>query len=65
MEASEWRDMKIGDTVILLEEFALSGNPAGLVLGFAGCDTVLVFWGEDFPCEAEYYDQLRIIGTRL
>ena len=29
----------------------------GLVLGFAR-GMVLVFWGEDFPCEEEYCEQL-------
>lgn len=40
----------------------LAGQPrVGLVLGFALRGMVLVFWGEDFPCEEEYREQLAIV----
>ena len=59
--------MKIGDTVIINRTwFSGSGwthfawERLGLVLGFDG-DLVQIFWGEDFPCEEEYPDQLVVV----
>tara|TARA_Y100000817_G_scaffold91233_1_gene71015 strand:- start:139 stop:318 length:180 start_codon:yes stop_codon:yes gene_type:complete len=59
--------MKIGDTVIINRTwFPGSGwthfawERLGLVLGFDG-DLVQIFWGEDFPCEEEYPDQLVVV----
>ena len=59
--------MKIGDTVIIEREWSresgwkhFAWERLGLVLGFDG-DLVQVFWGEDFPCEEEYPDQLVVV----
>ena len=60
--------MKVGDTVMIDRSWgrAMSGwkhiawERLGLVLGFDG-DLVQVFWGEDFPCEEEYHDQLVVV----
>ena len=53
--------MKAGDTVML----TAAGAPhhwtrVGLVLGWSR-GMVLVFWGEDFPCEPEYLEQLKVV----
>ncbi len=60
--------MKVGDTVKLadfghheLHEAPEFGwDRLGLVLGFEH-GLVQVFWGEDFPCEDEYHDQLAVL----
>jgi len=60
-------DPKIGDTVMLrLNRWPgvpgdFENARVGLVLGFANRGMVLVFWGEDFPCEEEYREQLVVI----
>jgi len=56
--------MKTGDLVRMLP---LPGEReawqrAGLVLGYTRDNTVLVFWGEDFPHEEEYREQLEVIN---
>ena len=51
--------MKIGDAVMLIRR-CKSWDRLGLVLGFQG-GYVQVFWGEDFPCEDEYPDQLEVV----
>ncbi len=50
--------MKVGDSVILADRGVWCR--IGLVLGFER-NMVLVFWGEDFPHEEEYFDQLEVI----
>ena len=51
--------MKVGDSVMVHP--AVGGwNRIGLVLGFRAC-WVLVFWGEDFPYEEEYPEQLMAV----
>ena len=63
--------MKVGDTVKIEKEWSakLGHKPGwahfawdrlGLVLGFE-YGMVQVFWGEDFPCEDEYLDQLLVV----
>ena len=53
--------MKVGDTVRMCNDWR---NPMwhriGLVLGYSR-DMILVFWGEDFPCEEEYREQLEVV----
>jgi hypothetical protein len=53
--------MKVGDSVMMLP---IGDGPAwrrvGLVLEFSR-HMVLVFWGEDFPCEEEYREQLEVV----
>ena len=57
--------MKVGDTVRVSPW--QQGWPAapwkrlGLVLGFRPGGYVLVYWGEDFPCEEEYPEQLEVM----
>ncbi len=50
--------MKVGDTVI--EVGKRGWNRIGLILEFSG-GMVLVFWGDDFPCEPEYPEHLEVI----
>ncbi len=56
--------MKVGDSVISIPQGITSCWSAweriGLVLGFDG-SMVFVFWGEDFPYEEEYRDQLMVV----
>jgi len=58
--------MKVGDTVKLNQVFdpaslsMVDWDRLGLVLGF-NCGLVQVFWGEDFPCEDEYPEQLVVV----
>ena len=52
--------MKIGDSVVVCPSMEGRWHRIGLVLGFRAC-WVLVFWGEDFPCEEEYPDQLMTV----
>ena len=59
--------MKVGDSVIMLP-LGISVHlgceawkRVGLVLGFNRDNMVLVFWGEDFPCEEEYREQLEVV----
>ena len=61
--------MKVGDTVQLAGDrqvfnpsslSMVSWDRTGLVLGFSR-GLVQVFWGEDFPCEDEYPDQLVVV----
>ena len=49
--------MKIGDTVMSSVDH---WKRLGLILGFE-VGYVLVFWGEDFPCEKEYPEQLQVV----
>ena len=59
--------MKVGDSVIMLPlgTSTYLGCEAwkrvGLVLGFSRDNMILVFWGEDFPCEEEYREQLEVV----
>ena len=66
--------MKVGDSVILREDDIDLWNRVGLVLGFKSSayeehdylrglhdGIVVVFWGEDFPYEEEYFEQLEVI----
>jgi len=58
--------MKIGDSVRMLPLRTSTylgcedWQRIGLVLGYSR-DMVLVFWGEDFPCEEEYREQLEVV----
>ena len=61
--------MKVGDTVMINREWSkkwcirwkhVAWERVGLVLGFDG-DLAQVFWGEDFPFEEEYPDQLEVV----
>jgi hypothetical protein len=55
--------MKIGDSVMCLG-FGTGDegwDRIGLVLELHH-DMVLVFWGEDYPCEEEYPEQLQVVG---
>ena len=51
--------MKVGDSVAMTRH-SFGWDRIGLVLGFKR-DKVLVFWGEDFPCEEEYPEQLVVM----
>ena len=54
--------MKVGDTVIMLPVgIGPAWQRVGLVLGYTRDNMVLVFWGEDFPCEEEYREQLEVV----
>ena len=53
--------MKVGDSVMLTGPLAGQWIRIGLVLGYSS-GMVLVFWGEDFPCEEEYPEQLQVVG---
>ena len=50
--------MKVGDLVRLSD---LSWQRVGLVVGYTNNNMVLVFWGEDFPHEEEYREQLVVM----
>ncbi|HIE83866.1 MAG TPA: hypothetical protein EYQ00_08490 [Dehalococcoidia bacterium] len=58
--------MKVGDSVMCLGFGAGDGgvdtgwDRIGLVLELHR-DMVLVFWGEDYPCEEEYPEQLQVV----
>lgn len=51
--------MKVGDSVMVLD-YTDPWDRIGLVLGFHD-SMVLVFWGEEFPCEEEYYEFLVVV----
>jgi hypothetical protein len=60
--------MKVGDTVRMSNDRSgcTMWHRVGLVLGYSrdmesGYGMVLVFWGEDFPCEEEYPEQLQVV----
>jgi len=53
--------MKNGDSVMLTGVGTTQWIRIGLVLGYSR-GMVLVFWGEDFPCEEEYPEQLQVVG---
>jgi hypothetical protein len=54
--------MKVGDLVRMLPFGAgITWQRIGLVLGCTRDNTVLVFWGEDFPHEEEYREQLEVV----
>ena len=56
-------DFSIGDAVMLRLgkwDAERKWSRVGLVLGFAR-GMVLVFWGDDFPCEEEYCEQLVVV----
>ena len=54
--------MKVGDTVRMSNDRSgcTMWHRVGLVLGYSR-DMGLVFWGEDFPCEEEYPEQLQVV----
>ena len=52
--------MKVGDSVMLTNALVEQWIRIGLVLGYSR-GMVLVFWGEDFPCEEEYPEQIRVV----
>ena len=53
-----------GDQVMVRKEVGTQEwTRIGLVLGWdERWNFVLVFWGEDFPCEEEYPEQLQVVG---
>ena len=54
--------MRVGDTVRMSPNCRPeSWRRLGLVLGFKPGGYVLVYWGEDFPCEEEYPEQLEVM----
>jgi len=53
--------MKVGDSVVVCSSMEGRWHRVGLVLGFNRDNMVLVFWGEDFPCEEEYREQLEVV----
>ncbi len=56
-------DLSVGDSVMMRLgrwDAERKWSRVGLVLGFAR-GMVLVFWGADFPCEEEYYEQLVVV----
>ena len=54
--------MKVGDSVRLRNNWrATMWWRVGLVLGFER-GYVLVYWGEDFPYEEEYLEQLELVA---
>ena len=56
-------DLKAGDSVMLTKAGTQEWTRIGLVLGWdERWNFVLVFWGEDFPCEEEYPEQLQVVG---
>ena len=64
----EFVRMKIGDLVKPIRpDHTFGGTPLveedwkGIVVGFKGTD-VIVFWGEDYPEEWEYPEQLEVIS---
>lgn len=54
--------MKVGDSVMMVVDstYPTQWQRIGLVLGYSR-NMVLIFWGEDFPCEEEYREQLEVI----
>lgn len=52
------KEMRAGDSVVLIAPWGW--DRIGLVLGWSA-GMVLVFWGEDFPCESEYSEQLAVV----
>jgi hypothetical protein len=55
--------MKVGDQVMCLGfgNGDTGWDRIGLVLELHR-DMVLVFWGDDYPCEEEYPEQLQVVG---
>ena len=54
--------MKVGDSVMMVRiHLPPQWQRIGLVLGYTRDNMVLVFWGEDFPCEEEYREQLEVV----
>ena len=52
--------VKVGDSVMLTGALAGQWIRIGLVLGYSR-GMVLVFWGEDFPYEEEYPEQIQVV----
>jgi len=63
--------VKVGDSVMMVvgstyptrvgDAYPTQWQRIGLVLGYTRDNMVLVFWGEDFPCEEEYREQLEVV----